>query len=265
MATDTRLYLFTSGSTRTEMQFLTLNQGHGEPVSPPLPFYVVTHPEGNVLIDGGNPLAVAEDKRAYWGEIVDLFDPVMSPEDHVVAQLEATGIDPESIRYVVQTHLHIDHTGAIGHFPNAKFIIQRRELDYARSPLYIDAGVYLPADIAKTGEVDWLFLDGYDDDGYDVHGDGVIRLLFTPGHAPGHTSVLVSLPETGEVLLAIDAAYTMAHFEQMALPGVVNSGVDLARSVARLRRVADRGGALVVPGHDPTTRETLKHAPEYYG
>jgi N-acyl homoserine lactone hydrolase len=87
-----------------------------------------------VLYDGGNALEVAQDARKHWGAVVDAYEPVMSEDDFAVNQLQRLDIDPGSVKYVVQSHLHLDHSGAVGHCPNAQDLVQRRELEYAYTP-----------------------------------------------------------------------------------------------------------------------------------
>ncbi|RUU72163.1 N-acyl homoserine lactonase family protein, partial [Mesorhizobium sp. M7A.T.Ca.TU.009.01.3.1] len=66
-------------------------------------------------------------------------------------------------------------------------------------------------------------------------------------------------------LLAIDAAYTMDHWEEKCLPGALTSAQEAAASVRRLRRIAEKEKAIVVPGHDMETWKKFKKAPaEYY-
>ena len=110
----------------------------------------------------------------------------------------------------------------------------------------------------------WRFLEGDATDGYDLYGDGVLRMIFTPGHSVGHQSFLVQLPNSGAILLAIDAAYTLDHWNEKALPGFMTSAVDTVRSVGKLRALAERTDALVVTGHDPEAWPGFKHAPAYY-
>ncbi len=76
-----------------------------------------------MLYDGGNALEVARDARGHWADVVDAYDPVMDEDDFVVNQLERMDVDPASVRYVIQSHLHLDHSGAIGHFPNAEYVV----------------------------------------------------------------------------------------------------------------------------------------------
>src|SRR5262245_13217610 len=104
-----RLYAFTSGLVRAKAHLFKMHQELNEDIDLPIPFFLVTHPKGNVLIDGGNTLAVAEDPY-HWGEDApEFFWPTMTEDEHCVPQLGRIGIGPDDVRYVIQTHLHVDH------------------------------------------------------------------------------------------------------------------------------------------------------------
>jgi hypothetical protein len=158
------LYLFTSG---------TLALGGNEV---PVPFYLLRHPQGDVIVDGGNPLAVAHDARAHWGRLADIFEVHMTPAQHCAAQLRELGVAPEATGRVVQTHLHIDHTGALGHFPNAQIVVHAAELQAARTADKPHLQGYVRADYEQPG-LDWQPYDG----DLDLFGDGSVRLLQSPG------------------------------------------------------------------------------------
>ena len=91
-----------------------------------------------------------------------------------------------------------------------------------------------------------------------------LTALFTPGHTPGHQSVLVNLPKTGHMLFTGDACYTGDHWCDKCLPGLVSSSSDAAASVKKLRRVAKEHDAKVVWGHDPVSWPGWKKAPMFY-
>ena len=97
-----------------------------------------------------------------------------------------------------------------------------------------------------------------------MYGDGVITIIFTPGHSPGHQSILINLPKSGNILLTIDAAYTIDHWENKCLPGLVTSSTQAVDSVKKLRKIAKEKQALVVTGHDPNAWLTFKKAPMFY-
>jgi len=256
---DVQLYMFQTGILRTKTKYIKMNQGE-EDFDIPVPWFLIRHPRGNVVIDGGNAVEAAIDKRAHWGNVVDAYDPIMDVHEGCVEQCRSVGVEPESVRFVVQSHLHLDHSGAVGRFPKAQHIVQRLEYDYAFNPDWFSAGAYIRPDFDRPG-LDWKFLGGEYTDNFDLFGDGVLRMIFTPGHSPGHQSFLLRLPNTGPVLLTIDAAYTMDHWNDKALPGLVCSSVDAVHSVHKLHKIAEDTGAMVVTGHDPDHWKTFRKAP----
>jgi N-acyl homoserine lactone hydrolase len=247
VAPGVTLYLFSSG---------TLEAGG---VEVPVPFFLIRHPEGDIVVDGGNPLAVARDARAHWGPLADVFSARMSVEQHCAAQLHELGVPPGSVRYVVQSHLHIDHTGALAHFPDATVVVQAGELDAARTAEPPHAHGYVREDFDRPG-LDWRAIEGE----VDLFGDGAIRLLPTPGHSAGHMSLLLALEETGPVLLTADAADNRAQWDGQLPPRALSSREDAEVSLERLRRLAQETDALVVFGHDPENWSRLRHAPDHY-
>ncbi|MFD0706295.1 AttM family quorum-quenching N-acyl homoserine lactonase [Photorhabdus akhurstii] len=260
---DIRLYMLQTGTIKCKVHNIKMNQGNGADYEIPIPFFLLTHPNGHTLIDGGNAVETATDPKGYWGNITKAYWPVMREDEGCVAQVKKLGIDPADIRYVVQSHLHLDHTGAIGRFPNATHIVQRREYEYAYTPDWFSAGGYIRKDFDRPG-LKWEFLDGERNDMFDVYGDGTLKTIFTPGHSPGHQSLLVTLPNSGSLLLTIDAAYTLDHWEERALPGFLTSATETVRSVQKLQHLAKRTNAIVVTGHDPDAWPTFRKAPEYY-
>jgi N-acyl homoserine lactone hydrolase len=247
VAAGLELYLFDSG---------TLGLGG---VEVPVPFFVIRHPRANILVDGGNPLAVARDPHAHWGALADHFEVRMGEQQHCAAQLQRLGFAQASVDYIVQTHLHIDHTGALGHFPDATVIAHRRELDAARAAETPSASGYVREDYERP-ELRWQLVDGE----LDLFDDGKIRLLETPGHSAGHMSLLLDLDETGLVLLTADAADNLAQWEGRAHPRALFSREQAKRSLESLRELEHETGALLILGHDPESWSRLTHAPGYY-
>jgi glyoxylase-like metal-dependent hydrolase (beta-lactamase superfamily II) len=224
-----------------------------------VPFFLVRHERGDVLIDGGNPLAVARDAHAHWGALAERFTVRMTEQQHCVAQLARLGVAPESVGHVVQTHLHIDHTGALGHFPDASIVVHARELQAARladSPL---ASGYVREDYDRA-DLRWQPTDG----DLDLFGDGTIRLLETPGHSAGHMSVLIDLSETGPVLLTADAADNRAQWEGREQLRALFSRAEATRSLERLHQLARESDALLVLGHEPNDWSRLRRTPDFY-
>jgi N-acyl homoserine lactone hydrolase len=266
MADAPRLYMFQTGTLRCGLQKIKMNTGLGEEYEIPVPWYVIKHPKGVAVIDGGNPAEVVDDPVGHWGEtITSGYWPVMEAEEAVVPSLASIGIDPAEVTWLVQSHMHVDHTGALAasaSFPNAKVLVTRKEWEYAYSPDWFSVPSYVKADFDGK-DLDWVLIED-DEDGYDLWGDGVLRCWHTPGHSPGHISFTVDLEESGTFLLAVDAAYTSDHWNEKVLPGFMTSAVETVRSVRKLHRLAEREEATVVTGHDPDEWGSFKHGPEYY-
>jgi glyoxylase-like metal-dependent hydrolase (beta-lactamase superfamily II) len=188
-----------------------------------------------------------------------MFEVHMSEEQHCAAQLRRLGVAPDSVRYIVQTHLHIDHTGALGHFPRANVVVHELELQAARAAESPIASGYVRADYDRPG-IRWELAQGE----LDLFGDGTIRLIETPGHSAGHMSLLLRLRETGAVLLTADAADNRAQWDGHEHPRALFSREDASRSIERLRDLAHQTDALIVLGHDPEDWSRHRHAPHSY-
>lgn len=234
------------------------------PYAMPVSAFLVAHPAGHVLYDTGMDPATITDPSAVWGSLLDQFTPLMHPEDHVVDRLAAIGLQPDDIDCVVLSHLHSDHAGGICLFPDAEFVVQRAELETAvderRQSCYPEPYRSPRRDGTLAECVRSVRLVEGD---VDLFGDGRIQLIATPGHSPGHQSMLVCLDRTGDVLLAADAGCDQNQLDR----DVVTDGdwcPALARSsMSRLRGLRDCC-ALTIYGHDPVAWPTLKLAPDYY-
>ena len=125
-----RLYAFHCGTERSDWAvFDPFDERVGEKILSPYFFYLVSHPEGWVLIDTGLHRALRTDPRAYLGDMADaFFVERLDESDDVVAKLASVGLEPTDIGHVVQTHLHFDHAGGLQHFPHATIYVQASEL-----------------------------------------------------------------------------------------------------------------------------------------
>lgn len=202
--------------------------------------FVVRHPAGDVLFDTGMHPLVRTDALGYIGTDAELFTIGYDDGDDVASQLTAAGIDPSGIRTVVCSHLHWDHAGGNGLLSEAEVLVQRAERDIARE--HGNGYGYVQADW-DTGQ-DLHLLDGE----HDLFGDGRVMCVPTPGHTPGHQSLLVRL-EARDVVLTADACYVRRTLERMALPSF-GWDLDRQREVLRWFRTLEAGGAVLVFGHE---------------
>lgn len=144
----------------------------------------------------------------------DIFGIGAGPELRLPQRLAARGLGPEDISLVINTHLHFDHCGgntsfeggrAVPAFPNASYVVQRGELDWARNPSERDRGSYIPENfepIAEAGK--WQLLDG------DTEILPGIELIVVPGH--NRDMQCVRLTGGGKTaFLFVDLVPTTAH------------------------------------------------------
>lgn len=174
----------------------------------------------------------------------------------VASQLDEIGVKPDEIGTIVLSHGHFDHVGNCRLFPQAKWIAQKAEYRAMFGPASSDYG-YLPALYATMPDNPVEIVQG----DHDIFGDGAVRLIFTPGHTPGHCSLLVRLPESGPVLLSADVAHNHDNFAHRRVP-VFNA--DQQASVASMDKVEAllrAQGATMWVNHDTAQSETLPHAP----
>ena len=238
------------------MRLYILQMGLSPQTGSPIPAYLVQLDDGtNVLIDSGFPRSMI---GAYKEPGRTGF--AMDEEDFIVNRLAALGVQPGDINYVICTHLDPDHAGGHDQFPDAEFVIQRAQLEAARSgqlPRFDQMRPHwdAPGLRYRTVEGDTELLPG-------------IELIESSGHVPGHQSVLIRLPQTGPVLLAIDAMPRMlgdtAPEDRIAGP-FDHDEAGMRASTRKLVDLAAREGvSLLIHGHDPAQWTTLRRSPQYY-
>ena len=115
--------------------------------------------------------------------------------------LAQVGVLPSDIDTVILTHLHFDHCANTELFPTARFILQRREWEYAHQPIPSQREIYVPELIDIVGEHDLVLVE----DSYEV-ADGV-AVHMVPGHTAGQQAVSVSTA-AGTYVLAGDLLNT---------------------------------------------------------
>jgi glyoxylase-like metal-dependent hydrolase (beta-lactamase superfamily II) len=232
----------------------------------PFPAFVIEHPTaGPVLVDTALHPSVSAKPAANLGRFFASATSYRMPDGDLPTQLRARGIDPKSIKTVILTHLHFDHTSGIAEFPNATFVLAAREWEAATTVSRPAVHGYRRAHFDylfdyRTLDFDGPLIDSYATFGrtFDLFGDGSIRLAFTPGHTLGHMSVIAHLASR-DFVIAGDAVYTEAQLRGENEPARPEDLHQWQRSQRELRRFAERfPNAVVVPGHDAAYWETLK-------
>jgi glyoxylase-like metal-dependent hydrolase (beta-lactamase superfamily II) len=244
MSTVNTVHEFNTASWALDNSFLVQLTDPGEAYTAVCPFYLVDHPEGTAVVDTGLSHDMLDDPADYGQHgagFMEAFLPAIDydADTHPRAHLDDAGYDPGDVDYLVMTHLHSDHAGHIDTFPNAEVIVQKSELRYAHWPVPVQEVFYLEGDfdMLRGGEYDVTPVEGE----FDVFGDGSLRTVPTPGHTPGHQSVVVELPDTGTVILGADIAHREDGYEREHL---ASFNWDLQRSIESLRDLKARARRL---------------------
>ena len=257
-----QLYVFTSGSLGGFPKAALQIGGQGNIDWAPVSFYVIKHPKGNVLFDSGNNDKTIADPEGWWGPLAKGFGLKMTKDDAIPVQLGKIGLKPEDIKYVVSGHMHLDHGGNVGQFPNATHVVQDDEMKAAWWPDVGYSIYYIPGDFADTKKFNMIRLKG----DFDLFNDGTVRIFRAPGHTPGSQFAVVKLPKTGSVILTSDVIYLAENLDKNLIPPIPGTWgpTQAYESYARIRHIRDVEGAKIFYGHDPEVFKATKKAPEFY-
>jgi len=161
------------------------------------------------------------------------------------------------------THLHVDHTSGMRLLPNARFVCSADEWRAATARRSADKG-YIANHLPPVERVELVAFDDAEPHGpfsrtIDLLGDGSVRLVATPGHTPGHMSVLLRATGDRDVLIAGDAAYTLRSIREQTLPLLTGDDEKYAASLRELKAFADDDpGAVIVPTHDSAAWQQVR-------
>ena len=211
----------------------------------PLVCYLAQTADGqNILIDSGLPAIIPEEERD------------MVNGQTVLAQLATIGLQAEDIDMVVSTHYDLDHAGHHGAFTKAIYVVQRTHHEHAPgNPRFAATRSQWEQPLARIQLVDGdtELLPG-------------LTLIETSGHVVGHQSVLLRLPQTGTVLLTVDAVpFRESFVRDLPDDGSNPDAAALCASTNKLLDLEKREQVgLVIFGHDPEQWAGLKKLPEYY-
>jgi len=223
----------------------------------PVPCFLIDHPRGTVLFDTGLHRDAQFEPAKRLGLAARVFDVEFHPGEDVAARLAALDIDAHAVRYIVNSHLHFDHTGGNAAIPNARLVVQRAEWEAGHDADLVRKNFYDPKDY-DTGH-DALVVNGE----HDLFGDGRVVCMPTYGHTPGHQSLRVRL-DSGEIILTGDACYLRRTLDELHLPSVVYDREAMLSALRHLRTLRD-AGARIFYGHDPEFWATVPQAPHALG
>ena len=203
--------------------------------------YLIRHGDDLMVWDTGQSMAAG----------------AVAPKASLVEQLARLGLKPEQVKFVGISHYHPDHTGQAGSFPQATLLIGKGDWDVLTS-------AKPPANAPTTQFAHWIGGAGKAEPvplDKDVFGDGTVLMLATPGHTPGHHSLLVRLRETGAVLITGDLAHFRENYESFGVPPFNTGRAETLASLDRFKKIAANLNATVIIQHDGRDIEKLPAFP----
>jgi glyoxylase-like metal-dependent hydrolase (beta-lactamase superfamily II) len=222
--------------------------------------WLIKHGSAWLLWDTGVPQATLNDPRG-WSTLPKLI--VYHLDKSITGQLAEIGLRPGDIGRVAISHTHGDHIGNVGLFPDATIVMQRAEYSWIHSPNGPNDDVNQLMALAREllGTPKNLQLIEGDND---VFGDGSVTLISTPGHTPGHQSLLVHLKNSGFIILSGDVAHLEENFERNIVPSLNTSKAESIASMARVRQLMATYKATLFINHDKSQTDELRLVPAFY-
>jgi N-acyl homoserine lactone hydrolase len=265
-----KLYVFSSQPLDISKAALSSAATGDEKIIIPVGFFLIKHPKGNILFDTGDNDKVIADKT-YWGPMAAMLDKGVSADLAIDTQLGKIGVKPSDINYVILGHMHLDHAGNVGKFPNATIVVQHDEIVNAFWPPKSYAGPFISGDFemlraqtgsASAGRQPTIELSG----DLDLFGDGSVFIHRSAGHTPGSQMAVIRLPKSGTVILTSDACYMPENLAKDILPsiGLTYDPSEMLNGYAYIKRIRDTEKGEVFMAHDIEGFKAHKHSPEYY-
>jgi N-acyl homoserine lactone hydrolase len=220
----------------------------GAPVNPqdvvsiPIMTFLIEHPEGLILYDTG--WSQLERSPRSWP---------IADDEMLLNRLNKLNVRPQDIRYVICSHLHIDHAGGLENFTNSEIIVSDTELTNVAKLYFLNQVPfpYVKGDIEAwiQAGLKWRLVG--DERSIVKFLDGIHLLSFGSGHSFGMLGLLLELPKTGNVILTSDAIYCQENLgPPLRLPGVIQDPEGYKNTLNRIVEIAKQYHAQMWFGHD---------------
>ena len=237
-----------------------------------------------VLFDTGIGTRIDQEMRPliYWGNLFFhrciMRTQFIPQRDALVHQLPRLGFQPSDVKNVIISHLHWDHAGGMRDFPNAHFIVNRKEWNFATQlagvQLYKNA--FIKEQFCESG----LNIELMETDlskpflnfpaSHDIFGDGSMVLVDMPGHSPGLMGLYVTMPSGRRFLFSADTFYFPEGLEQRIpkskfMQSLVSEGMEAGSSIDKVYDLMNSDPELKIVGsHDYRLPGRYDLAPKYY-
>jgi N-acyl homoserine lactone hydrolase len=243
-----RLYILYCGeAVGADQSRWSLGVNVGVPIELSDNCYLIHHAQGWFLWDTGLADTIAAKPEGVTAANGTLH---LKRTKTLAAQLDELGVKPSQIKAMAVSHTHPDHIGNVEMFPQTMLYVQKAEYEWPGEGGAPRFNPHHPVTLLEGDR--------------DVFGDGSVTIISTPGHTPGHQSLLVKLPKTGAVLLSGDAVHFKDNWDNRRVPSMNTSKEQTIASMQRIADILAKEHAQLWINHDKPQSDAQKKAPEYY-
>lgn len=237
----------------------------------PLPIYtyLIEHPEGLFLFDSGEcARSTTKGFLPWWHPYFQLaVDIRVTPEDEVGPRLRSLGIDPtRDLEALVLSHLHHDHADGLSHFNGTRVVVSHENWRVSQGWRGTFRGA-LPRQWPSWFDPDKIEFSapavGPFSGSYPITRDGRVFAVPTPGHMPGHLSVVVR-DEKVTFFLAGDATYDEDLLRERIVDGAAANLNTSLTTLDMIRAFAQSERTVILPAHDPLAERRLSNLEPFF-
>jgi N-acyl homoserine lactone hydrolase len=229
----------------------------------PMLSWLIEHPEGLIVIDTGerggardlgNYVACADPGNQFF--ITRNFKVNVEPESELGPQLLKLGLEPNDVRWVIQTHLHFDHADGFHFFPKAEVLVSRAELEgHRKQPIGAVSCLY-PSNFNPTAlhykTQSYETFQSY----FPLTKAEDVVIVPTHGHSYGHQAILLR-DNDKTFFFAGDVVFDERQLLARDVAGIVHNVAQTKDSMERSRAFIASTPTTFLPSHDPNSLQRL--------
>ncbi len=212
------------------------------------PYFVITHPKGNLIWDAGLPESLVVDNP--------VTDPsgvfTMQRPDSLINQLKSINLKIEDFKYIALSHSHFDHIGHANYFKNATWLVQESEYNFITSDSEKSKKTDVYNSIKELTNIKKLNGD------FDVFGDGKVIIKTMPGHTIGHQVLYVEAGLKKPILLTGDLYHFEENRKNRGVPSFNHDVEETLKSMTDFEDFAKKNNAEIIIQHSKKDYEKLQ-------